>query len=108
MIPGAIVCFQPLTLWQIFLSLVPPSAQAPSPPPSSAYLYLAQLTDDDPQAALAYFQQAIDLLSGQLKGKERASAAQGDETEVKSNIVRAYIGMVEIWMDPGYDLWCVL
>ncbi|KAF7966534.1 hypothetical protein HWV62_38058 [Athelia sp. TMB] len=88
----------------MFLSLVPPSPQAPSPPPSSAYLYLAQLTDDDPQAALSYFQHAIDLLSVQVKGKGRASDMQSDETDAKSNIVRAYIGMVEIWMDPSYDL----
>jgi hypothetical protein len=43
-----------------------------------------------------------------LKGKERAGTAEdeaGDEAELKNNIVRALIGMVEIWMDPSYDLW---
>lgn len=34
---------------------------------------------------------------------------KGDEDETKaelrSNIVRALIGQVEIWMDPQYDLW---
>ena len=50
---------------QIFLSLIPPSSSAPSPPPPSAYLYLAQLTDDDPQAALSHYQHAIDILSVQ-------------------------------------------
>lgn len=44
----------------------------------------------------------------QLKGKERAvEGANEDETELKQNVVRALIGMVEIWMDPSYDLWCV-
>lgn len=46
----------------------------------------------------------------QLKGKERAVESTGaneDETELKQNIVRAFIGMVEIWMDPSYDLWYV-
>lgn len=92
---------------KIFLSLVPPSAQAPSPPPSSAYLYLAQLTDDDPHTALLYYQHAIEILAVQLKGKERVDNARSDAAELKSNIVRAYIGMVEIWMDPSYDLWYV-
>jgi len=72
-------------------------------------LYLAQLTDDDPHAALAHYQSAIDLLQTQLKGKSVASGNEdedGDEAEVKGNIVRAFLGMVEIWMDPQYDL-CV-
>jgi len=44
----------------------------------------------------------------QLKGKERAVKNTGkDDAELKSNIVRALVGMVEIWMDPSYDLWCV-
>jgi hypothetical protein len=30
-----------------------------------------------------------------------------DELELKSNIVRALVGQVEIWMDPQYDLWYV-
>jgi hypothetical protein len=83
---------------------------APIPPPPSAHLYLAQLSDD-PHTALNHYQAAIDILQTQLKGKA-PSPIQGDEhegeDEVKSNIVRAYIGMVEIWMDPEYDLWCVL
>jgi len=43
----------------------------------------------------------------QLKGKERAVNTEGakeDEAELRNNIVRALIGMVEIWMDPSYDL----
>lgn len=49
----------------------------------------------------------MELLSVQLKGKERAESDDGsdDEIELKSNIVRALIGQVEIWMDPSYDLW---
>lgn len=46
----------------------------------------------------------------QLKGKDRAVDVGGvsdDDTELKQNIVRALIAMVEIWMDPSYDLWCV-
>ncbi|KAF8442309.1 hypothetical protein L210DRAFT_3611731 [Boletus edulis BED1] len=93
---------------EIFLTLVPPHPEAPSPPPPSAYLYLAQLTDDDPHAALAHYQSAIDLLQTQLKGKSISTgnaSEDEDEAEVKGNIVRAYLGMIEIWMDPEYDLW---
>jgi tetratricopeptide (TPR) repeat protein len=90
-----------------FLSLLPPHPDAPSPPPVSAHLYLAQLSDDDPHSALQHYQSAIDIFMVQLKGKERAENtehATGDEAELKNNIVRALIGMVEIWMDPSYDL----
>ena len=40
---------------------------------------------------------------------QRASAdcSGDDEVETKRSIVRALIGMVEIWMDPSYDLWYV-
>ncbi|KAH9917038.1 uncharacterized protein B0H18DRAFT_1036349 [Fomitopsis serialis] len=89
-----------------FESLLPPRAGAPSTPPPSAHLYLAQL-GDDPHAALEHYQAAVDILNGQLKGKERATDPLGtndDEKELKQNIVRALIGMVEIWMDPSYDL----
>ncbi|KAI0091282.1 hypothetical protein BDY19DRAFT_934916 [Irpex rosettiformis] len=94
------------TAKQIFETLIPPHLDAPSPPPSSAYLYLAQLSDEDPQVALQYYQTAVDLMTSQLKGKERAVGASGAENdvEVRRNIVRALIGMVEIWMDPSYNL----
>ena len=49
-------------------------------------------------------------MNGQLKGKERATDPLGtddDEKELRQSIVRALIGMVEIWMDPSYDLWYV-
>lgn len=95
-------------LWQTFLTLIPPNPGAPSPPPASAYLYLAQLSDEDPLQALEYYQSAVDLMVGQLKGKERAVDPAGiadDESELKQNVVRALIAMVEIWMDPSYDLW---
>ena len=92
------------------MTLVSPHPDAPTPPPPSAHLYLAQLSDEDPQLALQHYQAAVDILLSQLKGKERAANAASssdDEAEVKSNVVRALIGMVEIWMDPSYDLWCV-
>ncbi|KAJ7601783.1 hypothetical protein DFH06DRAFT_1489156, partial [Mycena polygramma] len=67
--------------------VVAPNPDAPSPPPPSAHLYLAQLCEDDPGAR----KRAIDL-------------PRDDEAELKSNIVRALVGQVEIWMDPSYDL----
>ncbi|EIW57553.1 uncharacterized protein TRAVEDRAFT_169445 [Trametes versicolor FP-101664 SS1] len=90
-----------------FLSLIPPHPGAPPTPPPSAHLYLAQLSDDDPHLALKHYQTAVDILSSQLKGKERAvdhAAANDDDAEIRRSIVRAIIGMVEIWMDPSYDL----
>jgi hypothetical protein len=87
--------------------LIPPNTTAANPPPPSAYLYLAQLSDDDPHAALGYYQVAVDNFMNSLKGKERAVnfASTEDETQLKLSIVRALIAMVEIWMDPSYDLW---
>ncbi|KAJ6576466.1 hypothetical protein DFH09DRAFT_1149481 [Mycena vulgaris] len=88
-----------------FTSLLPPNPDAPSPPPPSAHLYLAQLSEDDPGLALKHYQAAIEILTVQLKGKERAmELPRDDEAEIKSNIVRALVGQVEIWMDPSYDL----
>ncbi|KAI6039891.1 hypothetical protein EDC04DRAFT_2567850 [Pisolithus marmoratus] len=91
---------------EMFLSLVPPHPDAPSPPPPSAYLHLAQLSDDDPQVALSHYQTAIDLLHAHLKGKSPivSNTDDDDDNETKSNIIRAYLGMVEIWMDPAHDL----
>ncbi|KAF8206400.1 hypothetical protein K438DRAFT_1578140 [Mycena galopus ATCC 62051] len=88
-----------------FTSLLPPNPDAPSPPPPSAHLYLAQLSEDDPGLALKHYQAAIEILTVQLKGKERAmDLPKDDEAELKNNIVRALVGQVEIWMDPSYDL----
>ncbi|EMD31322.1 hypothetical protein CERSUDRAFT_119884 [Gelatoporia subvermispora B] len=90
-----------------FQSLLPPSQTAPSTPPSSAHLYLAQLSDDDPHLALQHYQAAVDILTARLKGKDRATDSASltdDESEMQRNVVRALIGMVEIWMDPSYDL----
>ena len=59
---------------------------------------------------MEHYQAAVDILNGQLKGKERATDPLGtddDEKELRQSIVRALIGMVEIWMDPSYDLWYV-
>ncbi|KAF8656253.1 hypothetical protein AX16_002689 [Volvariella volvacea WC 439] len=91
---------------QAFLSLIPPSPDAPSPPPPSAHLYLAQLCDDEPRLALQHYQAAIEILVLQLKGKERAfdEKSKDDELEIRRTIVRALIGQVEVWMDPSYDL----
>ncbi|KAF7316819.1 hypothetical protein HMN09_00415000 [Mycena chlorophos] len=88
-----------------FTALLPPNPGAPSSPPPSAHLYLAQLCEDDPHLALKHYQAAIEILMGQWKGKERAEdLPRDDEAELKNNIVRALIGQVEIWMDPSYDL----
>ena len=86
---------------------MPPNPHAPSPPPPSAHLYLAQLSEDDPKLALQHYQAAVNILLVQLKGKDRADDENGrnNETELKADIVRALIGQVEIWMDPSYDLW---
>lgn len=91
---------------QTFQSLIPPSPDAPNPPPPSAHLYLAQLSDEDPKLALQHYQAAVNILQGQLKGKIRDDeSSKKDESELKTSIVRALIGQVEIWMDPSYDLW---
>ncbi|KAL1690619.1 hypothetical protein GGG16DRAFT_113943 [Schizophyllum commune] len=87
---------------QIFTSLI--SEGGPSPPPPSAHLYLAQLSEGDPHTALRHYQAAVDILSTQLKGKERATDDNPDEGEVRKNIVGALIAQVEVWMDPEYDL----
>lgn len=84
---------------------MPPNPDAPSPPPPSAHLYLAQLSGDEPKLALQHYQAAVSVLQNQLKGKVRASGGSSDDAEVKGNIVRALVGQVEIWMDPSYDLW---
>ena len=58
---------------------------------------------------MKHYQAAVDILSGQLKGKERAvdPVNTNDDEETRRSIVRALIGMVEIWMDPSYNLWSV-
>lgn len=52
----------------------------------------------------------MNILLAQLKGKLRADdeVSKKDEAELKTSIVRALVGQVEIWMDPSYDLWWVL
>lgn len=77
-----------------------------SSPPASAHLYIAQLSEDDPHRALAHYQAAIDIFQVQLKGKGRHNANGEDvESELRKTTVRALVAMVEIWMDPQYDLW---
>lgn len=90
--------------------MIPPAPFASDPPPSSAYLYLAQLSEDDPRLALEHYQAAVNILFAKLKGKlpstesNKADRAEED-AEIKKNIVRVLIAMVEIWMAPTYDLW---
>jgi hypothetical protein len=95
------------TCLQTFSSIL---TQSSDQPPPSAHLYLAQLCDD-PHIALRHYQAAVDIMSNQLKGKERATSADDlasdHETELRTNIVRALISQVELWMDPSYDLWSV-
>lgn len=82
-----------------------------NPPPPSAHLYLAQLSEGDPHTALNHYQSAIDIFNIKLKakGKGRAVAESEEDPEedadLRNSIVRALVGMVEIWMDPSYDLW---
>ncbi|KZV68291.1 TPR-like protein [Peniophora sp. CONT] len=91
-----------------FSSLIPPSPHAPPDAPSAAHLYLAQLSDEDPHAALSHYDAAVNILEEKLKDKGKGIAVEGgeelDEEEVKATIVRALIGSVEVWMDPSYDL----
>ncbi|EJD06692.1 uncharacterized protein FOMMEDRAFT_102559 [Fomitiporia mediterranea MF3/22] len=91
---------------QTFQSLLPPAPGAPNPPPPSAHLYLAQLSEEDPHLALKHYEAAVGILHGQLKGKERATQDNGGENEsdIRKNIVRVLVAMVEIWMAPTYDL----
>jgi hypothetical protein len=66
------------------------------------------LSEDDPHLALKHYEAAIELLVAQLKGKERAVGSEtiGDsEADIRRNIVRVLVAMVEIWMSPTYDLW---
>ncbi|KAF6754513.1 hypothetical protein DFP72DRAFT_899288 [Ephemerocybe angulata] len=76
---------------KVFQSLLPPSPGAPSVPPPSAHFTI---------------QCAVNILTAQLKGKDRAmdGNTNDDELEMKNNVVRALVGQVEIWMDPSYDL----
>ena len=93
---------------QTFESLVPPHPDAPSTPKYTAYLHLAQLSDEDPHLALRHYQSALDILTALNKGKERAAAPGEDsdpDADIRGTIVRVLISMVEIWMDPSYDLW---
>lgn len=94
-----------------FTSLIPPSAHAPPDAPPAAHLYLAQLSEDDPHAALSHYDAAVNILEDKLRDKGKGVALEGgeelNEEETKETIVRALIGSVEVWMDPSYDLWYV-
>ena len=73
----------------------------------TSYLHLAQLSDD-PHLALRHYQSALDILTVQSKGKERATGLGCDsdsDYDIRGTIVRVLISMVEVWMDPSHDLW---
>ena len=68
---------------------------------------MAQLSDEDPHLALQHYQSALDILTSQRKGKERAGPDSDSDPdfEIKGTVVKVLISMVEVWMDPSYDLW---
>ncbi|KAG9094056.1 hypothetical protein FS749_013211 [Ceratobasidium sp. UAMH 11750] len=79
---------------ETFLALVPPSSTAPNPPPHSAYLYLAQLSDS-PQEALGHYQAAVDLVAARIKS---GTLSPEDQDESKKIAAKALVAMIEIWM----------
>jgi len=88
---------------QTFEFLVPKHPDASSTPTYAPYLHLAQLSDENPRLSRWHYQSA---LAAQNKRKERATGLDSDsDADIKGRIVRVLIGMVEIWMDPSYDLW---
>jgi hypothetical protein len=59
---------------------------------------------------LSHYKSAIEILQAQLKGKGKLPAdedSENAELELRKNVAHAFVGMVEIWMDPRYDLWSV-
>ncbi|KAJ7903503.1 hypothetical protein B0H14DRAFT_3851303 [Mycena olivaceomarginata] len=98
--------------------------QQPSHAEAKEMLGVAQLELGEIEAARATFTALLPSASGcpvpaaalrpsvscpaerrRPRGKERAiDLPRDDEAELKSNIVRALVGQVEIWMDPSYDL----
>ncbi|KAG8748917.1 hypothetical protein FRC11_011744 [Ceratobasidium sp. 423] len=80
---------------QIFLALVPPSPMAPNPPPHSAYLYLAQLSDG-PHEALNQYKAAVDLIVSRLNAGTTLS--EDDKSELRKIAAKALVAMIEIWM----------
>ncbi|KAG8902744.1 hypothetical protein FRB99_004169 [Tulasnella sp. 403] len=86
----------------VFQSLIPPSPSAPPNPPPSAYLYLAQLIDENARSALDLYQKGLDLLISRLKGKAPVSADTSNPSESEADLKRMAVGtivaMVELWM----------
>ncbi|GAB1525230.1 hypothetical protein RhiTH_008387 [Rhizoctonia solani] len=80
---------------QIFLTLVPPSSTAPSPPPHSAYLYLAQLSDG-PHEALSHYKAAVDLIVSRVNSGSDLN--EEEKGELKKTAAKALVAMIEIWM----------
>ncbi|KAB5590651.1 TPR_2 domain-containing protein [Ceratobasidium theobromae] len=83
-----------ITAKETFLSLVPPSNAAPNPPPHSAYLYLAQLSDG-PQEALGHYRAAVGLIANRVKP---GSTTTEETDELKKIAAKALVAMIEIWM----------
>ncbi|CAE7075239.1 unnamed protein product [Rhizoctonia solani] len=79
---------------KMFLSLVPPSTTALDPPPHSAYLYLAQLSDG-PHEALNYYKAAVDLVVGKTND---TSLSEDERKELQKIAAKALVAMIEIWM----------
>ncbi|KAJ1300064.1 hypothetical protein OPQ81_002546 [Rhizoctonia solani] len=80
---------------QIFLTLVPPSPTASNPPPHSAYLYLAQLSDG-PHEALGHYKAAVDLIVSRVNtGTDKSD---DEKNELKKTAAKALVAMIEIWM----------
>ncbi|CAE6536445.1 unnamed protein product [Rhizoctonia solani] len=80
---------------RIFLALVPPSPTAPSPPPHSAYLYLAQLSDG-PHEALDHYKAAVDLMVGRVNAG--ITSSEDEKSELRKTAAKALVAMIEIWM----------
>ncbi|CCO36965.1 UPF0661 TPR repeat-containing protein [Rhizoctonia solani AG-1 IB] len=80
---------------QIFLTLVPPSSTAPSPPPHSAYLCLAQLSDG-PHEALGHYKAAVDLIVDRVNSGMTLS--EDEKSESRKTAAKASVAMIEIWM----------
>ncbi|KAG9124646.1 hypothetical protein FRC07_010798 [Ceratobasidium sp. 392] len=79
---------------ETFLALVPPSPTAQNPPPHSAYLYLAQLSDSS-QEALGNYQAGVDLIAARIKS---GTLQAEDEEDLKKIAAKALVAMIEIWM----------
>lgn len=85
------------------------SIQSPTDPAlSSAYLHLAQLSED-PRKALSYYQNAVEVLRSKLQKQESDGISSTISPEsldlsTKQTLAKALVAMTEIWLT---DLWYV-